>query len=284
VMIGLFGGFYIVPLYAMIQERSEPTHRSRIIAANNIVNALFMVASALIAIGLLKAGLSVVDLFLVTALMNAAVAIYIFTLVPEFLMRFIAWLLVHTMYRVERRGLDNLPDEGACVVACNHVSYVDAVVISAYVPRPIRFVMDHRIFETPVMGFVFRTMRAIPIAPAKEDAARKEHAFAEVRAALGEGEIVGIFPEGRLTADGEMQPFRPGIERIVAETPVPVIPMALQGLWGSFFSRSYQGKAMRRWRGAFSRIAFVVGKPIPAAQVTLEMLRERVLALRGERR
>jgi hypothetical protein len=284
VMIGLFGGFYIVPLYAMIQERSEPTHRSRIIAANNIVNALFMVASALIAIGLLKAGLSVVDLFLVTALMNAAVAIYIFTLVPEFLMRFIAWLLVHTMYRVERRGLDNLPDEGACVVACNHVSYVDAVVISAYVPRPIRFVMDHRIFETPVMGFVFRTMRAIPIAPAKEDATRKEHAFAEVRAALGEGEIVGIFPEGRLTADGEMQPFRPGIERIVAETPVPVIPMALQGLWGSFFSRSYQGKAMRRWRGAFSRIAFVVGKPIPAAQVTLEMLRERVLALRGERR
>jgi len=157
-------------------------------------------------------------------------------------------------------------------------------VISAYVPRPIRFVMDHRIFETPVMGFVFRTMRAIPIAPAKEDAARKEHAFAEVREALGEGEIVGIFPEGRLTGDGEMQPFRPGIERIIAETPVPVIPMALQGLWGSFFSRSYQGKAMRRWRGAFSRIALVVGKPIPAAQVTLEMLRERVLALRGERR
>ena len=177
VMIGLFGGFYIVPLYAMIQERSEPTHRSRIIAANNIVNALFMVASAVIAIGLLQAGLSVVDLFLVTALMNAAVAIYIFTLVPEFLMRFIAWLLVHTMYRVARRGLEHVPDEGACVVACNHVSYVDAVVISAYVPRPIRFVMDHRIFETPVMGFVFRTMRAIPIASAKEDAARKERAF-----------------------------------------------------------------------------------------------------------
>jgi hypothetical protein len=284
VMIGVFGGFYIVPLYAMIQERAAPTHRSRIIAANNIVNAVFMVASAVLAIGLLKAGLGIVDLFLVTALMNAAVAIYIFTLVPEFLMRFIAWLLVHTMYRVTRRGLEHVPDEGACVVACNHVSYVDAVVISAYVPRPIRFVMDHRIFETPVMGFVFRTMRAIPIAPAKEDAARKEQAFAAVREALGEGEIVGIFPEGRLTGDGELQPFRPGIERIVAETPVPVIPMALSGLWGSFFSRSHQGKAMRRWRGAFSRIALVAGPPIPAAQVTLEMLRERVLALRGARR
>jgi len=284
VLIGVFGGFYIVPLYAMIQERSEPTHRSRIIAANNILNALFMVASAGIAIGLLRAGLSVVDLFLVTALFNAAVALYIFSLVPEFLMRFIAWLLVHTMYRVERHGLQNVPDEGACVVACNHVSYVDAVVISAYVRRPIRFVMDHRIFETPVMGFIFRTMRAIPIAPAKEDAARKERAFEAVREALGEGEIVGIFPEGRLTSDGEMQPFRPGIERIVGETPVPVIPMALSGLWGSFFSRCHQGKAMRRWRGAFSRIAIVAGPPIPAAQVTLEMLRERVLALRGERR
>jgi len=283
-MIGVFGGFYIVPLYAMVQERSEPTHRSRIIAANNILNAVFMVASAAIAIALLRAGLSVVDLFLVTALMNAAVALYIYRLVPEFLMRFIAWLLVHTMYRVERRGLDHVPDEGACVVACNHVSYVDAVVISAYVRRPIRFVMDHRIFETPLMGFIFRTMRAIPIAPAKEDAARKERAFAEVREALGDGEIVGIFPEGRLTADGEMQPFRPGIERIVADTPVPVIPMALSGLWGSFFSRSYQGKAMRRWRGMFSRITLAAGKPIPPAQVTLELLRERVLALRGERR
>jgi len=284
VMIGLFGGFYIVPLYAMIQERSEPSHRSRIIAANNILNALFMVASAAIAIALLAAGLSVVDLFLVTALLNAAVAAYIYTLVPEFLMRFVAWMLVHTMYRVERRGLDHVPEEGACVVACNHVSYVDAVVISAYVRRPIRFVMDHRIFATPFMGFIFRAMRAIPIAPAKEDAARKEQAFAEVRKALGEGEIVGIFPEGRLTGDGEMQPFRPGIERILEETPVPVIPMALSGLWGSFFSRSFEGKAMRRWRGAFSRIALVAGAPIPHAQVTLEGLRERVLALRGARR
>ena len=283
-LIGVFGGFYIVPLYAMIQERAEPTHRSRIIAANNIVNAVFMVASAAAAIALLRAGLTVVDLFLVTALLNAAVAAYIFTLVPEFLMRFIAWMLVHTMYRVERRGLDQVPEDGPCVVACNHVSYVDAVVISAYVRRPIRFVMDHRIFATPVLGFVFRTMRAIPIAPGKEDAARKERAFAEVREALSEGEVVGIFPEGRLTPDGEMQPFRPGIERIVGETPVPVIPMALAGLWGSFFSRSYQGKAMRRWRGVFSRIALAAGAPIVPSQVTPELLRERVLALRGDRR
>jgi 1-acyl-sn-glycerol-3-phosphate acyltransferase len=284
VLIGVFGGFYIVPLYAMIQERSEPSHRSRIIAANNILNAVFMVASAGLAIGLLKAGLSIVDLFLVTALMNAAVALFIYRLVPEFLMRFIAWLLVHSMYNVDKRGLERIPDEGACVIACNHVSYVDAVVISACVRRPIRFVMDHRIFATPVLGFLFREMRTIPIAPAKEDAQRKERAFADVARALREGEIVGIFPEGRLTEDGEMQPFRPGLERIVRETPVPVVPMALSGLWGSFFSRSHNGKAMRRWRGMFSRIALTAGEPIATGTLDVDALRERILALRGPRR
>ena len=113
VLIGLFGGFYIVPLYALIQERSEPAYRSRIIAANNILNAVFMVASAGVAIGLLAAGLSIPQLFLVTALMNAAIAVFIYGLVPEFLMRFLAWLLIHTMYRVRKEGLENIPDEGA---------------------------------------------------------------------------------------------------------------------------------------------------------------------------
>jgi MFS family permease len=149
VLIGLFGGFFIVPLYALIQERSPPSHRSRIIAANNILNAIFLVVSALIAIALLAAGLSIPELFLVTALMNAAVAIYIFRLVPEFLMRFLAWLLIHTFYRVDESGLDNIPEEGGCIVVCNHVSYVDAVVIAACVRRPIRFVMDHHIFRVP---------------------------------------------------------------------------------------------------------------------------------------
>jgi len=284
VLIGVFGGFYIVPLYAMIQERSEPSHRSRIIAANNILNAVFMVASAGLAIGLLKAGLSIVDLFLVTGLMNAAVALFIYRLVPEFMMRFLAWLLVHSLYRVDQEGLERIPDNGACVIACNHVSYVDAVVISACVRRPIRFVMDHRIFATPVLGFVFREMRTIPIAPAKEDAQRKERAFAEVAQALRDGEVVGIFPEGRLTEDGETGIFRPGLERIVAETPAPVVPLALSGLWGSFFSRSHNGQAMRRWRGLFSRIALRAGEPILPQALDVEALREKILALRGPRR
>jgi len=283
-LLGAFGGFYTVPLYALIQARSAPSHRSRIIAANNIMNALFMVASAGVAIGLLKAGLTIPELFLVVGLLNAAVALYIYMLVPEFLMRFLAWLLVHTFYRVDKEGLENIPEDGPCILVCNHVSYVDAVVIAACVRRPVRFVMDHRIFAIPLLSFIFRTMRTIPIAPAKEDAAMKDRAYAQVAKALATGEIIGIFPEGRLTETGELNPFRPGVQEIVATTPVPVVPLALRGLWGSFFSRSHQGKAMRRLRGMFSRIALVAAPPVPPERVTLDGLQGTVLGLRGDRR
>ena len=284
VLIGVFGGFFIVPLYALIQQRSPASHRSRIIAANNVLNALFIVASAFVAIGLLRAGLSIPELFLAVGLMNAAVAAFIYRLMPEFLMRFLAWLLVHTFYRVRVRGLENIPDEGPCIIVCNHVSYVDAVVIAACVRRPIRFVMDHRIFRVPVLSFIFRTMRTIPIAPAKEDAQMKERAFADVARALADGEVVGIFPEGALTRSGEMSAFRPGVQQIVAATPVPVVPLALSGLWGSFFSRASEGVAMRRWRGIFSRIALSGGEPVAPQHATAELLHARVLALRGGRR
>jgi 1-acyl-sn-glycerol-3-phosphate acyltransferase len=284
VLIGVFGGFYIVPLYALIQQRSDPAYRSRIIAANNILNALFLVASAGIALGLLKAGLDIPALFLVTGLMNAVVALFIYLLVPEFLMRFLAWLLVSAFYRVRTSGLGDIPDEGACIIACNHVSYVDAVVIAASVRRPVRFVMDHRIFAIPVLSFIFRTMRAIPIAPAKVDAAMKARAFDEVAAALAAGEVVGIFPEGKLTETGELGEFRAGIQEIVARTPVPVVPMALRGLWGSFFSRAHQGRAMRRLRGILSRIELVAGAPVAPQDATPERLHQTVRALRGDAR
>ena len=287
VLLGMFGGFYIVPLYALIQERSDPAYRSRIIAANNILNALFMVASAGIALGLLKAGLSIPALFLATGLMNAIVALYIYSLVPEFLMRFLAWLLIHSFYRVDKQGLERVPAEGACVIVCNHVSYVDAIVIAACVRRPIRFVMDHRIFAVPLLNFIFRTMRAIPIAPAKEDAVLKERAFTEAADALKAGEIVCIFPEGKITDNGELNRFRPGLQRILEKEPVPVVPMALRGLWGSFFSR--QGApAMTQWsrilKRIYSRIALVAAPPVPAQEVTPEGLQAIVLGLRGDAR
>jgi 1-acyl-sn-glycerol-3-phosphate acyltransferase len=283
-LIGVFGGFFIVPLLAFVQHRTDPRHLSRVIAANNIVSAAFMVVAALAGIGLRQAGCSIPQLFAVTALMNAAVGLYIFTVIPEFLMRFIIWMLVHTIYRVDQRGLEHLPANGAAVIVSNHVSFVDALVIAAASRRPIRFVMDHTIYKIPVLNFVFRTSKAIPIASKKEDPARLDRAYDEVARALAEGELVCIFPEGRLTSNGDLSPFRPGIERIVARTPVPVVPMALRGLWGSFFSR-YDGAAMRRpFRRIWSRIEVVCDAALTPELATVEALQARVLALRGDRR
>ncbi len=282
-LMGMFGGFYIVPLYALVQQRSEPSFRSRVIAGNNIINALFMVLSAVLAIFFLDvAGLSIPQFLLLTALFNAAVALYIFTLVPEFLMRFVVWILVNIVYRLRAQGLERIPDKGPVVVVCNHISYMDALVVIGSCRRPIRFVMDHQIFKIPLLSFVFRTAGAVPIAPAREAPEILEQAYDRVARYLEAGEVVGIFPEGRLTEDGEIGPFKSGIERIVQRTPAPVVPMALRGLWGSFFSRRY-GKAMHHFpRRFWSRIELVVGEPVPPEQATSALLRERVLALRGD--
>ncbi len=282
-LIGMFGGFYIVPLYALIQTRSEASHRSRIIAGNNILNALFMVVAAVLAIVLLDAGLTIPQLLLTTALMNAAVAVFIYTLVPEFLMRFMIWMLINTLYRIRKVGFEHIPDEGPAVVVCNHVSFVDALILGGNIRRPVRFVMYYKIFRIPVLNFIFRTAKAIPIAGAKEDAALMAKAFADIEAALKAGDVVGIFPEGGLTMDGEITTFRTGVERLLATTPVPVIPVALRGLWGSLFSRRDNFlKRARLPRRFWSRVEIVAGPPIPAAQANAAVLEAKVRALRGD--
>lgn len=283
IMIGLFGGLYIVPLFAILQTRCDPKHVSRTIAGMNIMNALFMVIAALVAMILLKMGFTIPQIFMATAVMNAFVTIYIFSLVPEFLMRFVAWLLIHTIHRVHGTDTDRIPDEGAAVLVCNHVSYVDAIVIMAASPRPIRFVMDHRIFKMPVLSWIFKTAKAIPIAPAKEDPVLMEKAYADIAQALREGELVCIFPEGKLTTTGEMNEFKGGIKKIIDRSPVPVIPMALRGLWGSMLTRGEGNPFGRSFkRGPLSKLSLVVGQPLAPAQATPELLQERVLALRGE--
>lgn len=275
--LGVFGGFYIVPLYALIQSRTAENQRARVIAANNILNALFMVVSAIVSILLLSvAKLSIPELFLVVSLLNIAVNTYIFRIVPEFTMRFMIWLLSHSMYRVEHRNLEAIPDEGAALLVCNHVSFVDALLIGGAVRRPIRFVMYYKIYRLPVLNFIFRTAGAIPIAGRNEDIQIYEKAFTRIAQYLKEGELVCIFPEGKLTADGEINEFRGGVTRILEETPVPVIPMALQGLWGSFFSRDpNKGVFHRIW----SRVVLVAGEPVDGP--TPLKLQEVVGRLRG---
>ena len=291
-LLSLFAGIYSVPMYALIQMRSQPTHRARIIAANNILNALFMIASSLLAGALLSAGLSIPQLFGLVGLANAVVAFYIFMLVPEYLLRFVAWVASRVVYRFDVKGDLNIPTEGAAVLACNHVSFVDAVLLMAASPRPIRFLMDHRIFKVPVLGWLFKLAKAIPVAPQKEDAAAYEAAFRDAAQVLREGDLLGIFPEGGITRDGTLQPFKGGIAKILAQAqadgvPVTVVPMALTNLWGSYFSRielaggepTAMVKPFRR--GFFNRVGLNVGEALPASAVTPEGLRERVARLMG---
>jgi len=280
-LIGAFGGFYSVPLYALIQQRADRQHLSRIIAANNILNALFMVTASVMVIGLRAAGLSIPQLFLVLAALNVVVAAYIYSLLPEFLMRFVAWLLVNLLYRIRMTGEENIPRNGPVVLVCNHVSFVDALVLGGCVHRPIRFVMYYKIFQIPLLKFLFRNAKAIPIASAREDDALLEEAFHQIETELDAGNVVCIFPEGGITRDGEVQPFRPGIERIIERRSVPVIPVALAGLWGSWFSRQ-SGGGLRKIPGKLlARVDVRIGEPVPPQDITAARLELLVRTLRG---
>ncbi|HEU6454948.1 MAG TPA: MFS transporter [Roseateles sp.] len=281
-LLALFAGLYSVPMYALIQLRAQPTHRARIIAANNILNAVFMIASSVIAGAMLGAGLTIPQIFLAVGIANAVVAAYIFLIVPEYLLRFVAFVLTRLVYRFRIVNDDRLPTTGPAVLVCNHVSFVDAVLLMAASPRPIRFLMDHQIFKTPVLGWMFKLAKAIPIAPAKTDPATYEAAFAAARAVLADGEMVCIFPEGGITRDGELQPFKGGVMKLIDGLPdVPVIPMALGNLWGSYFSRVEGGQAMVKpmRRGFWSRVSLTVGEALPPPAVSPDGLRTQVQAL-----
>ena len=284
VLIGVFGGFYTVPLYALVQSRAHPGHRSRVIAGLNILNALFMVVASLMAMLVLgRRGFTIPELFLMTAILNAVVAVYIFTLVPEFLMRFLVWLLIHTIYRVRVRGMDQIPREGPVILACNHVSFVDPLIVGGLVRRPVRFVMYYKIYNIPFLRFIFKTSKAIPIAGRREDPTILETAFERMHEVLRAGDVLGIFPEGRISDDGEVGEFKPGIDRLIAEQPVPVVPMALCNLWGSMFSRRdplHRRLPYKLW----AKIELRIGEPIAPEDVTAERLREAVIRLRGDDR
>jgi 1-acyl-sn-glycerol-3-phosphate acyltransferase len=197
--------------------------------------------------------------------------------VPEYLLRFVAFLLSRLVYRFDVQGDRHLPTSGAAVVVCNHVSYVDALLLMAASPRPLRFIMDHRIFAVPVLGWLFRLAKAIPIAPERENPA----AFAAADQVLADGDLLCIFPEGSITRDGQLQPFQGGVMKILQRRPVPVVPVALQNLWGSYFSRVEGGKAMVRplRRGLFSRVGLVAGPALPPEGLSPDRLRQQVAHL-----
>ena len=281
-MIAFSAGMFIVPLYAFLQTRSDVEHRSRTIAVNNIINAIFMVVAGAMAAGMLMFGFTVLDIFKVAAILNLIVAIYILSVVPEFFLRLVSWVLVHSVYRIKKQDLHHIPETGPALLVCNHVSFVDPALLLAVIPRPARFVMYHAFYELPIAKKLFMWLNSIPIATKRENAELVEQAFDTIAEALENGELVCIFPEGGITRTGEIAKFQPGIDQIIKRTPVPVIPLAIQGLWGTWFSR-HKGKAMSGLPKAYMRrISVVSGAPVPANEATRISMFEKVVALRGD--
>ena len=277
------GGLFIVPLYSHLQVNTPDEYRSRNIAASNIMDALFLILSAVFAIFCFSIGVSIQNLFVIVALMNIAIALFIFLRAPEFILRMGAWLLVHSLYRIGKQDLKNIPREGPALLICNHISFVDPVILGAIVDRPVRFVMYHKIYELPIAHHLFKQAKAIPIASAKADPDLLNKAYDDIADTLENGELVCIFPEGGLTPDGDIKAFKRGTEKILARTPVPVVPMALQGLWGTWFSRA-GGHAMKGWpRNWLKKITLITGEMIQPEDAKLEYLQQRVEELRNNK-
>jgi len=279
-LLALSSGIYVVPLNSLIQTRGDDKCRAQIIAANNVLNAFFMVISAITAVVLLTVfELTIAQYFLVLALVNIAVAGYIYYQVTEFVLRFIIWIISHTMYRVKHRDLANIPDTGAAVLVCNHVSYVDALLIAGACRRPIRFVMDRNIANMPVMKYVFKWAKTIPICAQAKDPDTFARAFEQISSELKNGELVCIFPEGKLTKTGELNQFKSGIEKILAADAVPVIPMALTGLWGSFFSHKGGSALTTKPRRFWSRVKLTVAPAVSPQNASASSLQDSVAGL-----
>jgi 1-acyl-sn-glycerol-3-phosphate acyltransferase len=186
----------------------------------------------------------------------------IFKQVPEFIMRLVIWLLVHSIYRVKKIDLDKIPNTGHAVLVCNHASFVDALILAGSIKRPIRFVVHYKIFKIPMLSFILKTANAIPIADAKEDSALMEQAFDKISPSL---------------KGGELNSFKPDIKKVLDRDPVSVVPLALRGLWGSLFSRKSSNVLLRFIpRIFYNRIALIAVDPIPARDASLTTLYETI--------
>ncbi|MCB0393047.1 MAG: MFS transporter [Bdellovibrionales bacterium] len=277
--MSLSGGIFIVPLYALIQDRADKNSLSRVIAGLNVMNAVFMVIASGFIMGLYAADLTVPKILAVFAVLNLIVGIYIYSIVPEFTLRFFGWTLSKILYRSRASGLENIPSDGPCLLICNHVSYIDWLIIYGACRRPVRFIMYYKFFEIPIIKTLMKHAQVIPIAGRNEDEKILEQAFVSARQKLNEGEVVCIFPEGGITPNGEIQEFKPGILKILGAHPVPVVPMALTGLWTSFFSRE-GGRAFLKWPNGFRRqIGLHVGAHLTPEGLDLNTMQSEVKKL-----
>lgn len=281
VFLGLSSGFFVVPLNAFIQSRSPEGRRGEILAVSNFLNFLGVALSAGVLLLLTRyAGVSPQLCFTVAGILTLVLFLFTVAVLPDFFVRLLTVLLTRLVYRIRVQGLEHLPTEGPALLVSNHVTWVDALLISATQHRRIRFVMSRKMYEKSRMKPVFRMMGVILVAP--DDPPRKiVTALKEARSALEEGYQVCIFAEGALTRNGNLRAFRPGLERIVAGTRAPIIPVYIDGAWGSMFSY-HRGRLLGKWPIEVPYpVSILFGRPMPDASSRNEV-RQAVIELSSE--
>jgi 1-acyl-sn-glycerol-3-phosphate acyltransferase len=272
--LAVSAGLFIVPLYTFLQKRSQKDSRSRLIAGSNIWNGVFMVGATLILGACMEKGVTLFQLFVWLAVANLVVSILAYRRLPEFTLRLFVVLICKICYRLRVRHYDRIPAEGACLLIANHVTLVDWLFLASGTDRPARFVMLHTYYNIPILHYLFRDGGAIPIGSAKTHPELVAAAFERIHEALANEEMVIMFPEGKLTTDGQVDRFRKGVEQVLERDPVPVLPVGLKGLWGTRFSMSPE----RKWHFR-PPVEMVVGEMLPAEGQTADGLREQVLKL-----
>ncbi|MDQ7247337.1 acyl-[ACP]--phospholipid O-acyltransferase [Dongia sedimenti] len=277
-LLGFFAGFYSVPLNAMLQQKSDADSRGRVIAANNVLNFLaILLAAGVSAVLGGYAGLRPDQIIFLSGLATFCVTVYLLILLPDFMIRFSLWLITHTIYRIKIVNPDNVPLNGPALLVCNHLSFVDGLLVGASIQRFVRFMVYAPFFKLPLLGWLFKKMRAIPTGGGREAIAAVRRAREELQA----GHCVCIFAEGAISRTGNMLPFKRGFEKIVQDLDVPVIPVHLDQVWGSIFSFK-DGKFFWKWpKRFFYPVTITFGAPLPATTRAGE-LRTRLLELGAE--
>lgn len=275
-LLGLSGGFFAVPLNALLQHRSASQHKGRLIATNNVFNTLgVLLASAILWLLSTPFQLPPNTIVLILGLLTFALTFYAIYFLPDFFVRFMLWMLTHTLYRIRVVGEENMPTRGPALLVSNHVSFVDALLIGGSVQRFIRFMLHRDYYEMRGLNGLFRLMKVIPVSANRRDIIE---ALRRARKEVQAGHVVCIFAEGAITRTGHLQPFKRGFEKIVEGLDVPIIPLHLDQVWGSIFSFK-GGRFFWKWP---SRVPYPVtvsfGKPLPTSTAT-HTLREAVMEL-----
>ena len=261
-LLGFFGGFYIVPINALVQHRPDKERKGSVIAMQALLSWVGILASAGVYFSLKRIGLSTGEIFIFIGGLTLVGTAYVIWLLPDSLLRFLLVIATHTIYRIKVRGRDDLPDQGGMLLVSNHMSYIDALLLFASIDRPIRFIMAKEIYDLWYFKPGAKILKVIPI-PTTVRPRETVQALKKARELILAGEVVCIFAEGRISRTGELLPFRKGFERIMRGLSEPILPVNLDGVWGSIFSFK-KGRVLTKWP---EKIPYPVtvsfGKPMP---------------------